>query len=123
MPATKIKPSDIAAEAKKQYIPYIKKNLTTYPAHSWLVADSSGMRCPPTAQQQRCRMSVFQPSDDSIIVDRIIAVIEGDPADVALDLAVTLGKVGMVALVNMANEKRAGGDWEAGWWLDAILHL
>jgi len=34
---------------------------------------------------------------------------------VALELAITIDKPGGVALVNMANDKRPGGDWEAGW--------
>jgi hypothetical protein len=42
------------------------------------------------------------------------AAIEGDPVDVALELAITIEKPGKVALVNMANDKRPGGDWEAG---------
>lgn len=42
------------------------------------------------------------------------AVIEGDPVDVAIELGITIGKPDQVALVNMANDKRAGGDWEAG---------
>lgn len=41
-------------------------------------------------------------------------MIEGDPVDVAIELGVTIGKPDNVALVNMANDKRAGGDWEAG---------
>lgn len=42
------------------------------------------------------------------------AAIEGDPVDVALELAITIDKPDGVALVNMANDKRPGGDWEAG---------
>lgn len=42
------------------------------------------------------------------------AVIEGDPVDVAIELGITISKPDQVALVNMANDKRAGGDWEAG---------
>lgn len=32
----------------------------------------------------------------------------------ALELAITIDKPDGVALVNMANDKRPGGDWEAG---------
>lgn len=42
------------------------------------------------------------------------AAIEGDPVDVALELAITIDRPDGVALVNMANDKRPGGDWEAG---------
>lgn len=45
-------------------------------------------------------------------------MIEGDPVDVALELAVTIEKPGGVALVNMANDKKPGGDWEAGQFLE-----
>ncbi len=41
-------------------------------------------------------------------------MVQGDPIDVALELAVTIEKKERVVLVNAANEKRAGGDWEAG---------
>lgn len=46
-----------------------------------------------------------------------VAMIEGDPVDVALDWARTLQIPGqpppLVPIVNMANDKRPGGDWEA----------
>lgn len=117
MPSSKVKPSDVAAEAKKTYIPYIKKNFAPkWPAHSWLVADSSVMKCKPPAQELRCRMSIYLPIKlySSFISHLNSAVLEGDPIDVALELGVTVNKVERVVLVNMANDKRAGGDWEAG---------
>lgn len=56
-----------------------------------------------------------------------VAVIDGDPVDVALDwydynvrnnandCVAESGKGGgRIPVVNMANEKRAGGDWESG---------
>jgi hypothetical protein len=48
------------------------------------------------------------------------AAIEGDPVDVALELAITIDKPDGVALVNMANDKRPGGDWEAGMFIIPI---
>lgn len=48
------------------------------------------------------------------LTNTLPAVIEGDPVDVAIELGITIGKPDNVALVNMANDKRAGGDWEAG---------
>lgn len=41
-------------------------------------------------------------------------IIEGDPVDVALDWANKNKKRGEVPVISMANEKRPGGDWEAG---------
>ncbi|OBT54728.1 hypothetical protein VE04_03974 [Pseudogymnoascus sp. 24MN13] len=99
MPPARVKPSDVAAEAKKTYIPYIESKLSEqWPAHSYLVPESTRMRCDPPSQPSRCRMTA----------------IEGDPVDVALELAITIDKPDGVALVNMANDKRPGGDWEAG---------
>jgi len=55
-----------------------------------------------------------------------VAVIEGDPVDVALDWhaanskdpasskVTSVAKGGSIPVVSMANEKRAGGDWESG---------
>jgi hypothetical protein len=44
-------------------------------------------------------------------------MIEGDPVDVALDWARTQQKPGqpppLIPIINMANDKRPGGDWEA----------
>lgn len=111
MPLAKPKPSEIAAEAKKTYIPYIEQKLPEYPRKSVLHVDSHSLRITP-GQSNETRLRV--------------AVIDGDPVDVALDwyeynlknpAATTNGSVQAVKripVVNMANEKRAGGDWESG---------
>lgn len=58
MPPARVKPSDVAAEAKKTYIPYIESKLSEqWPAHSYLVPESTRMRCDPPSQPSRCRMS------------------------------------------------------------------
>jgi hypothetical protein len=57
MPVAKPKPSEIAAEAKKTYIPYIKEKWgEKWPPHSFLVSDSYNMRCPPKQNKHRCRI-------------------------------------------------------------------
>ncbi|KZF21766.1 hypothetical protein L228DRAFT_159494 [Xylona heveae TC161] len=106
MPQAKIRPSDIAAEAKKTYIPYIERKLPQYPVHSYLHADSSSL-------------SIKRPgsADGKLRV----AVIDGDPVDVAIDWheyevnnSRERSEAPAIPVVNMANEKRAGGDWESG---------
>jgi hypothetical protein len=60
MPPAKVKPSDVAAEAKKTYIPYIESKFPEqWPAHSYLIPESTRMRCEPPAQPLRCRMSKY----------------------------------------------------------------
>lgn len=108
MPPSKPKPSEIAAEAKRSYIPYIVQKFPELPPRSFLHADSDQIR---VAQANRIPSKKLR-----------VAVIDGDLVDVALDwqeyeckTKMKLGqKVKPVPLVNMANEKRAGGDWESG---------
>jgi len=108
MPPSRSRPSEIAAEAKRIWLPYIydrfianSSNLKT----SYLYPDSSAIRVGPDKRtQQRTR----------------VAVLEGDPVNHALgwyqsasrEPASRNGK--RIPVVNMANEKRAGGDWESG---------
>ncbi|KAL0259986.1 hypothetical protein SLS55_005729 [Diplodia seriata] len=106
MPQAKPKPSEIAAEAKKTYIPYIEKRMPEHPARSILISDSAEIPIRPDCKsKQRLR----------------VAVIDGDPVDVALDWyqygrqnGTITSSAQRVPVVNMANEKRAGGDWESG---------
>ena len=112
MPQIKPKPSEIAAEAKRTYMPYIEQKLPQFPARSFLHAETKSL---PTdsgkGQEKRLR----------------VAVIDGDPVDVALgwsesnartseqDNQQSFGReAARIPVVNMANEKRAGGDWESG---------
>ena len=107
MPQAKLKPSDIAAEAKRMYIPYIEQKLPQYPPSSFFYTDSSELRLPPKVEVKRKLR---------------VAVIDGDPVDVALDwhdsnIKTAAGKGRdneRIPVVSMANEKRAGGDWECG---------
>ncbi|MCJ1392415.1 hypothetical protein MMC18_005282 [Xylographa bjoerkii] len=114
MPTLKPKPSEIAAEAKRTYIPYIEQHYPQYPSKSFLHLDSSLMRLSPGKSSPQRRLRV--------------AVINGDPIDVALDWhdydRGTSAREGAssrhgqeatpIPVVNMANEKRPGGDWESG---------
>ena len=111
MPLAKPKPSEIAAEAKKTYIPYIEQKFPQYPVRSVLHLDSCTLRIGPK-QSTETRLRV--------------AVIDGDPVDVALDwyeynvknpaktINSSVPAVTRIPVVNMANEKRPGGDWESG---------
>ena len=113
MRQTKLKPSDIAAEAKRTYIPYIDQKLPQFPTKSLLHPDTTKLRIPS--------------SDKSSSKRPRVAVIDGDPIDVALDwheyncrnssrsnAARDHPAEPCIPVVNMANEKRAGGDWESG---------
>ena len=114
MPQAKLKPSDVAAEAKRTYIPYIEQRLPQFPAQSYVYPDSSKLR-PNHGNSNGVKRKLR------------IAVIDGDPVDVALDwydynvrsnakdcTAEGENAGGRIPVVNMANEKRAGGDWESG---------
>ncbi|KAF2814878.1 uncharacterized protein BDZ99DRAFT_515643 [Mytilinidion resinicola] len=106
MPPMRPKPSEIATEAKKTYIPYIQRDMPTCPPHSILYGDSSQIHVAPEKRTaQRLRVAVF----------------DGDPVDVALDWynsnlkdPARAQSTARIPVVNMANEKRAGGDWESG---------
>lgn len=112
MPQAKAKPSEIASEAKKTYTPYIQSQYPQFPPISVSYTDSSKLCVAPWPSSGRKLR---------------VAVIEGDSVDVALDWNDAnagdsgAGKVtsasrqgGKIPLVSMANEKRAGGDWESG---------
>ena len=113
MRQTKLKPSDIAAEAKRTYIPYIDQKIPQYPTKSLLIPDTSKLR--PLSPEN---LSSGRPR---------VAVIDGDPIDVALGWHEYNSRTNLdsgagdlrtdeisIPIVNMANEKRAGGDWESG---------
>ena len=113
MPPSRLKPSELAVEAKRTYIPYIERMLPQYPARSFVYVDSSLIQVAPSLRRER-RLR--------------IAVIDGDPIEVALDWYEAnvksarnslqgggpVAELSRIPVVNMANEKRAGGDWEAG---------
>lgn len=111
MPQARLKPSDIASEAKKTYTPFIQQNYPHWLPVSVSYTDSTKIRLTPRPNSARKLR---------------VAVIDGDPVDVALDWhaansrdpassrGTSSGKGGPIPVVSMANEKRAGGDWESG---------
>lgn len=113
MPPPKPRPSEVAAEAKRTYLPWIEQNYPHLVARSFLHNESTSLQVPPNSGvQKRLR----------------VAIIDGDPVDVALDwyeanklnappsafAGAPEAECPRIPVVNMANEKRAGGDWESG---------
>ena len=106
MPQARLKPSEVAAEAKKKYFPYISRLMPQLPLRSYLHPDSHAIR---VARELRSRQRTR------------VAIIDGDPVDVAIDWYESLPRddtdnsaLSGIPVVNMANEKRPGGDWESG---------
>ncbi|KAL8649466.1 MAG: hypothetical protein Q9226_005569 [Calogaya cf. arnoldii] len=110
MPQAKSKPSDIAAEAKRIFFAEAEKRCPNWPAKSIFYQDASKIVARPGTVIPKRKLRV--------------AVIDGDPLDVALDWHEHNSQSGVqnsrglgqqaIPIVNMANEKRAGGDWESG---------
>ncbi|KAK6953692.1 hypothetical protein Daesc_005997 [Daldinia eschscholtzii] len=101
MPSSKPKPSEVAAETKRHYIPVIRAEYTRqWPTHSYLFQQ-------PLAQiPLQTSISGFSPSPPEFYV------CSGDPADFAIDWK---EKVHIrIPFICAANDKRAGGDWETG---------
>ncbi|KAF2760685.1 hypothetical protein EJ05DRAFT_239834 [Pseudovirgaria hyperparasitica] len=105
MPPARSRPSEVAVEAKRVYHPYIDREMPECPARSVMIPDSSQI---PVADDRRACQRLR------------VAVIDGDPIDVALDWYLHASRDSArleppkIPVVNMANEKRAGGDWESG---------
>ncbi|KAF2730263.1 hypothetical protein EJ04DRAFT_474116, partial [Polyplosphaeria fusca] len=106
MPQSRPKPSEIAAEAKRIYLPHVWRHYIKSAVTSYSYPDASVIKISPEKRsQQRLR----------------VAVVLGDPVDYALGWhqyasadASTDHAIKRIPVVNMANEKRAGGDWESG---------
>ncbi|CAG8977154.1 hypothetical protein HYALB_00003375 [Hymenoscyphus albidus] len=101
MPPSKPKPSEIAAEAKKTYIPWIRQNMS--------------LKCPPNSYLCYSDSIPTQPLDTGRQVH--FAFYERDPVDLAIEWANdTSEPIDPVAIpvIMPANDKRPGGDWEAG---------
>ncbi|KAL9085984.1 MAG: hypothetical protein Q9165_007346 [Trypethelium subeluteriae] len=107
MPSPKPRAAEIATEAKKTFVPYIERTIPAYPAISTVhTAPTPAKHVTPAERTKRLR----------------VAVIDGDPIDVALDWYEYTKQQApsggdpprRVPVVNMANEKRPGGDWESG---------
>ena len=111
MPQTKSKPSEIAAEAKRLYIPHIIQTCPQFPARSMAYSDTTKTRVSAKSGKKR---------------KLLVAVIEGDPVDVALEWhdsncrETPTGSTSKstiagssIPVVCMANERRPGGEWES----------
>ncbi|RDL33909.1 Uncharacterized protein BP5553_08277 [Venustampulla echinocandica] len=97
MPPSRPKPSEIAAEAKKTYIPYIRHNFSSqWPPTSFL-CHSESLIAPPSIHPGRQVHFAFY---------------ERDPVDLALEWAPS--EPVQIPVIMPANDKRPGGDWEAG---------
>ncbi|KAF3059676.1 hypothetical protein GL218_04784 [Daldinia childiae] len=101
MPSSKPKPSEVAAETKRHYIPVIRAEYARqWPTRSYLFQQ-------PLAQiPLQSSISGFSPSPPEFYV------CSGDPVDFAIDWK---EKVNIrIPFICAANDKRAGGDWETG---------
>jgi uncharacterized protein (TIGR02452 family) len=106
------KPSDIALEAKKRFFPYILQRLPEWVPRSFVHNHVEGLdRAADLHRSSKLR----------------VAVINGDPVDVALDWFEEESRSSErklvngdssnplgIPVVNMANERQPGGDWESG---------
>lgn len=107
MPPAKPKPSDVASEAKRIYIPLIAQAYPDHTPSSFQIPDSAYY---PVNSSKRGEHRLR------------VAVIDGDPVDVALDWSshtalnngLSSSQAPKIPVINMANEKRPGGDWESG---------
>ncbi|KAJ9145487.1 hypothetical protein NKR23_g5408 [Pleurostoma richardsiae] len=92
------KPSEVAAETKKTYIPHIRKNYSdTWKLFSYLYEQP--LQLPLEGRPANVAAPTFY-------------VYAGDPVDFALNWSASRDvRVGFIC---SANDKRAGGDWETG---------
>ena len=113
MPSSKPRPSDIAVEAKRRWIPYIEKEYSDLPARSYLHSSPNRVHAPPSKGSSSQKLCV--------------AVMEGDPVEITLDWNRVGGRGKdqeprvrtssadiRIPLVLSVDEKKAGGDWESG---------
>jgi hypothetical protein len=103
MAPSRPKPSEIAAEAKRVWMPHIWKNYIRDSKTSYLYPDATQIRVNVDKRSSRRTR---------------VAVMEGDPVTYALGWYQSLANADpnckRIPVVNVANEKRAGGDWESG---------
>lgn len=113
MPSLRPRPSEIAVEAKRTYIPYVEKTCPAWPARSFAYSDVENQCNHDTGDHNSGRPRV--------------AVIDGDAVDIALkwnqeetrtkpqDAKRAIASEHLrIPLVLPIDEKRAGGDWESG---------
>ncbi|KAI1112516.1 hypothetical protein F5Y14DRAFT_264991 [Nemania sp. NC0429] len=100
MPSSKPKPADVAAEAKKNYIPIIRSEY----AHQWTTCSYLFQR--PLDQIR------LEPLGLSLPPIPEFHVCSGDPVDFTINWKAQ-GQTG-IPFICAANDKRPGGDWETG---------
>ncbi|KAK3321614.1 hypothetical protein B0H66DRAFT_176271 [Apodospora peruviana] len=97
--SSKPKPSEVASETKKHYIPLIKKHYAEqWRVHSFII------------QQPLLQLNFLERPVD--VSPPVFAVYHGDPVDFALGWAAQVQLP--IPFICAANDKRAGGDWETG---------
>ncbi|KAI2627842.1 hypothetical protein GGR54DRAFT_435488 [Hypoxylon sp. NC1633] len=101
MPSSKPKPSEVAAETKRHYIPVIRSEYANqWPTYSYL------FQRPLQQIPLQGSMSGFSPSPPEFYI------YSGDPVDFTIDWQEKVGT--RIPFICTANDKRAGGDWETG---------
>ena len=97
MPQSKPKPSEIALEVKRKYLPSLEQSeqWRAYMCGSCLLKDTAEF--PVTDDKRACG----RPR---------VTVEDGDPVNTVIGARA----YGSMALVNTANERKPGGDWESG---------
>ncbi|KAH6654676.1 hypothetical protein BKA67DRAFT_286983 [Truncatella angustata] len=100
MPSSRPKPSDVAAETKKNEIPEIRaKYSQIWPCHSYLF-------------QSPAQELVLDPRTNQSLPAPIFSVHHADPVDFTINWERDSGC--RIPLICAANDRRPGGDWETG---------
>ncbi|KAI0514684.1 hypothetical protein F5B22DRAFT_227813 [Xylaria bambusicola] len=100
MPSSRPKPSEVAADAKRNYIPTIRSQYAhQWPTYSYLF-------------QQPLQQIPLQPLGASLPRNPEFYVCTGDPVDFTIDWKERVRT--RIPFICVANDKRAGGDWETG---------
>lgn len=110
MPPHKPKASEVAADAKKIYIPHIRKHFPQWPSISYL-CHSDSLPARPLQDPKHCRFGKSR-SKRARMDLTLIAFFDRDAVDLALDWAD--GETTKIPVVMPAHDKRPGGDWETG---------
>ncbi|KXJ90320.1 hypothetical protein Micbo1qcDRAFT_149230 [Microdochium bolleyi] len=102
MPSSKPKPSEVAAETKKRYIPYIREYYTHWPAQSYMVA------------QPLAELSWVVSTTQLSLTPPEFHICHADPVDFTLRWQQHVQIPTRIPFLCTANDKRPGGDWETG---------
>jgi len=121
MPPAKQKPSEIAAEAKKTYIPWIRDHFSAqFPPTSTLCYSDYIINPTWPYPQLDTRFgaeSLTLNSSCNLLSDLSPAFLDRDPVDAAIEWYVGPPQQAeplRIPVIMPANDKRPGGDWEAG---------